>query len=823
MDIHSKSKPVPNTPHSFNQNVTTYYAFVDCGKGNDSGTFSTNLTEAPTWKTLQYALNCTSNFAINDSFVSFTVYIMPGTYNGSAQTLNRSFSLIANSCRTECFSTPDVIISPPNQTTSFITSSGDSLFLEGLHICNFSSCLNLQKVGVVSINNCNFFNNINIDQPSTQLTYFHTLDFSNSIYSSNTWIYIRTYEHAKSNIFNSSFIKNFNSGTNQQGGGALNVVGSLLTINCSHFAGNNAYTQGGAINYQGSSLTVHDSIFENNCARNMVGGAISVFASQLDFKNDSFFQNSAPFGIGTLAVCGNPVGTIDNCNFTLNQAQQGGAIGVNTDSGQISISQCSFCGNNGECGSALYIENGSVEVSHCNFTSNNAREYGGIYNLGFLKIKFSNFTSNFAFNFGGAVNNLRNATIENSTFAFNTAISNGGAIYSEGNLTLSNSNFSYNSAQNHGGVVYIGGNPNCTRVNSVTVCNFTSNSANCGAAIFSEGNLLLRISNCTFSSNNVSNFGGAIHVVLGNTTIENSTFTGNQAGIYGGAASFLSGYLLVSGSNFTSNSANNQGGAIYIDKHSLNTRISFSRFSSNQATYSGGAVFLNSRPLTLCSNNFTSNSAENGGTVAITGDSCISSTNDTFLSNSAISGGTFYSEQSANLTFNSSVFSNNTATNNGGVLSMSASILHFNNCTLSDNSAGSNGGVIHCAKDCTVKICNNTNLSNNSAQNFGGVLSLNGGRLIIERSFFCHNSAPNSNGGAIWIQSTTTNIIESAFEGNCASATAGVLYFSHSQTNLIPLHSKDNTWRGNSIKKGGFYGSCWLVQGNVSVYRERHL
>lgn len=129
----------------------------------------------------------------------------------------------------------------------------------------------------------------------------------------------------------------------------------------------------------------------------------------------------------------------------------------------------------------------------------------------------------------------------------------------------------------------------------------------------------IKISNCLFTNNNTTFFGGALFAVASSPTIENCTFTANTAST--GAAMYLSGSSpSILNCLFTNNAAGLNAGAICNSGSS--PLISNCTFTGNTAIVgggSGGALCnedYSNGFITRCS--FKGNSAAYGGAVANT-------------------------------------------------------------------------------------------------------------------------------------------------------------------------------------------------------------
>ncbi|MEN6574594.1 hypothetical protein [Methanobacterium aggregans] len=129
---------------------------------------------------------------------------------------------------------------------------------------------------------------------------------------------------------------------------------------------------------------------------------------------------------------------------------------------------------------------------------------------------------------GGAIYNYEDATaiIKDCTFKGNTGSEYGGAIMNDGNLTVNRSTFIGNSAY-EGGAIY-----QCDGTATITESTFTGNTAYYeGGAIYMDSQTTTTITSCTFTGNTASR-GGAIANPYGydvTFNMTNSTLKNNKA------------------------------------------------------------------------------------------------------------------------------------------------------------------------------------------------------------------------------------------------------------------------------------------------------
>jgi len=98
----------------------------------------------------------------------------------------------------------------------------------------------------------------------------------------------------------------------------------------------------------------------------------------------------------------------------------------------------------------------TVDIDSCNFSDNDAEDGGAIYSRGTLTIADSYFVENYASNDGGGIYDYYgDTTISGSTFDANDADNDGGALHNYGeNMTITNSTISGNSSGSYGGGIY---------------------------------------------------------------------------------------------------------------------------------------------------------------------------------------------------------------------------------------------------------------------------------------------------------------------------------------------------------------------------------
>ena len=560
---------------------------------------------------------------------------------------------------------------------------------------------------------------------------------------------------------------------------------------------------------------------------NHMARIFNVTATKTSFKNINFVNGNASEGNGgAITFESYSESSIKDCNFTGNNANNGGAIYGGT------AENCTFIDNIAVTGGA--IDHGIA--TDCSFTNNKGQHAGGAISEG--NAKNCTFTSNYAGGYGGAI---YQGNADNCTFIGSYCGGLGGAIYKG---TASNSNFINSTVSGLGGAIHTG---------NATNCNFTNSTAKdgSGGAIY-NGNAI----NCNFTNSNASGPGGAIHT--GNAT--NCTFITNTAigpggSIFDGNAencrfinstSSVAGGAIYNGNaincNFTNNSVNGPGGAIFngnaINCNFTNNSAELAgalykgnasncTFISNNANESGGAMYngyaidcafinnsakdygaLYSANAINC--NFTGNHADNNGGAIYSANAI----NCTFTENTANTGGAIYQGNATNCNF-----TNNNADTDGGAISNS----NATNCNFTGNTAKTSGGAISNGN------ATNCNFTNNSAINRGGAISAGnaencifignsansyGGAISNGNATGCHfinNSAKSlGRGGAIYIG----NANNSTFINNTASSgTGGAIY--QGNANNSTFINNTATIRGGAISNGNATG-CYFINNTAN-------
>ena len=184
------------------------------------------------------------------------------------------------------------------------------------------------------------------------------------------------------NIDNSSFNDN---GFNSWDGGVLSNTGNLNITNSSFF--NNTCWDGGVIfNYYDGVCIITGSDFDSNNAGTYAG--VMENDGSLVATNDKFTNNLVLYdGGGAIAILG--PATLNGCTFTGNNADGtyygGGALLVYA--ANVNINNCIFINNTASYGGAVYTTQGlNLNLTNSTLLDNNATDGAALYNDGAFDI-----------------------------------------------------------------------------------------------------------------------------------------------------------------------------------------------------------------------------------------------------------------------------------------------------------------------------------------------------------------------------------------------------------------------------------------------------
>ncbi len=242
------------------------------------------------------------------------------------------------------------------------------------------------------------------------------------------------------------------------------------------------------------------------------------------------------------------------------------------------------------------------------------------------------------------------------------------------------------------------------------------------------------------------------------------------------------------------------GGNLVIQNNSL---IGGSGKGNKSDGDGGGVYFLNSGDLTIDNSEVSYNLGGYGGGVEFEDGDTITIQNGSLIDHNTSSsdgGGVYAFASTCQLIIDSSTISNNTTTNNspGGGLETGCETT-INNSTISGNIAeDSQGGGIYVDSSTNVTITNST-IANNQTGAGGGIY--NRGSLTVVNSAFYNNPVGGYGGGLHNISGATATLINNTFSDHSSDYGDGIY-------NAGTLHLSNNiiangTTNNNCVNAGG--------------------
>ena len=359
---------------------------------------------------------------------------------------------------------------------------------------------------------------------------------------------------------------NFSDNESAADGGAMyfSASGELKFKDCD-FTGNKTATTkdagglGGAIycssSSSGLSVTIEGGTISGNTAYR--GGFMCSYGAKSVISNVTFTGNEVTNSGGAIYVNTAADLTFENCVFTENKAEHGGAFDASSD---VEVNGCTFENNTttGNAGAIKMGSKGGLKVNPLNdkptvFKNNTAANYSGAIsfetNNGSNKINGAHFIGNSA-QWGGALEvyaaegKETRVIFDGCVFEGNYAVDNGGdaagrggAIFHEceANIVLLNSTLTGNYSENNGGAIAVMGWDDL----QIFQTEFVGNHAKSGGAIYTEGAsdkyANLYIDECSFDGHYITatygttmNINGIGVFCMNNTSIRNSYNTSKQ-------------------------------------------------------------------------------------------------------------------------------------------------------------------------------------------------------------------------------------------------------------------------------------------------------
>ena len=579
------------------------------------------------------------------------------------------------------------------------------------------------------------------------------------------------------------------------------VATGYTKISKSYFR-NNSGCYGGAVTSLGytnagkNQIIIENSVFDAN--RAFQGAAVNVIGSTFKISGTNFTNNkgvgygSGNPNVGALLTWYGCEGTISDCNFINNTADNGAAYRLGDDNKGVSsasVDSCTFINNTASNQGGAVYEGGktgkaTLDIKNSTFTNNSAKKEGSAIYSGYtLNIDDdTTFTNNMVYMYyTGTLNIGEIKTFTDLQKAINMVE---GDIHLSSNVTMLDSE----ADKFVNGIVV-------DHLVNLKCDGFTINANNLGR-IFNVTSTAdkLNIYNANLINGN-ADIGGAIYNT-GSVYAYNTAFKDNTAATMGGAV-FNKGTLTIQKcivdnndiTKRTSSASEDYGGAAIYNWYDSTLFIKNSTISNNLKNYKNGDYVVGavtSLGKTTISQNsyFVNNSGRWGGAITTSGSSLpgkkvneLSISDSTFSKNGGLYGAGIFIEGSE-FTITSCVFDSNTASGKG-------------NMTPNDNN-GAAIEVTNTDKSITGTISKST-FTNNKAQ-YGGAIDICAGTIKITNSKFINNSA-DVEGGAIDINTLNGNpkvtISGSKFINNSAPLGGAIL-------NIKDLTVKGSTFINNT-------------------------
>ena len=578
------------------------------------------------------------------------------------------------------------------------------------------------------------------------------------------------------------------------------VATGYTKISKSYFR-NNSGCYGGAVTSLGytnagkNQIIIENSVFDAN--RAFQGAAVNVMGSTFKISGTNFTNNkgvgygSGNPNVGALLTWYGCEGTISDCNFINNTADNGAAYRLGDDNKGVSsasVDSCTFINNTASNQGGAVYEGGktgkaTLDIKNSTFTNNSAKEGSAIYSGDNLNIDDdTTFTNNMVYMYyTGTLNIGEIKTFTDLQKAINMVE---GDIHLSSNVTMLAS-----EADNFVNGIVV------DHLVNLKCDGFTINANNLGR-IFNVTSTAdkLNIYNANLINGN-ADIGGAIYNT-GSVYAYNTNFINNTAATMGGAV-FNNGTLTIQKcivdnndiTKRTSSDSEDYGGAAIYNWYDSTLFIKNSTISNNLKNYKNGDYVVGavtSLGKTIISQNsyFVNNSGRWGGAITTSGSSLpgkkvneLGISDSTFSKNGGLYGAGIFI-QGSKFSITSCVFDSNTASGKG-------------NMTPNDNN-GAAIEVTNTDKAITGTIYKST-FTNNKAQ-YGGAIDICAGTIKITNSKFINNSA-DVEGGAIDINALNGNpkvtISGSKFINNSAPLGGAIL-------NIKDLTVKGSTFINNT-------------------------
>ena len=163
-------------------------------------------------------------------------------------------------------------------------------------------------------------------------------------------------------------------------GGAIYNASGIIELDTASFTENAAIGSGGAIAQEGGNVVLYNITATGNASQGAGGflygksGTLTVYDSQIQ-------NNTAVNNAGGIALYAGMLANIYATAFTSNTSQaSGGGLFLYTDGTEVLVHSCSFTGNQGGNGGAIYASNASIgKLYNITATGNKSTKGGFLY------------------------------------------------------------------------------------------------------------------------------------------------------------------------------------------------------------------------------------------------------------------------------------------------------------------------------------------------------------------------------------------------------------------------------------------------------------
>ena len=352
------------------------------------------------------------------------------------------------------------------------------------------------------------------------------------------------------NISGTTEIKNYPEGASavKVNGGTCNITGGTISSRIE--------VSGGTCDITGGTISSSIEVSEGTC--NITGGTIKVY----DYTSSEEITGAVVVKGGSCNIGGDAqiTGRIDN----------GGAVSVL--GGNCTISGSNIYDNNTKYG-GVYVENGTCTIEEdASITSNQAFDQGGgVYVAGGVCDIFGTIGSNYtAYDYDGDGGGVYVAGGECNIYGKiynNTAERDGGGVYvADGNCNIAATSINYNEAAGNGGGIYVAGGE--CRIATETIG--SNEAAGNGGGVYVASGAKVTVNNTQagpprITHNTANGNGGGVYLCEGVEWNNLCYVTTNTAQYGGGIYSEGDCKLTIRNGSVEWNTATVEGGGLYLN------------------------------------------------------------------------------------------------------------------------------------------------------------------------------------------------------------------------------------------------------------------